>query len=78
MFIPKGFSSLFRNVPDILEDGDNDVPDMFRATLYLMYQRLLENLRAGNSLEFKRYEDRWLNAKIEKCSYEYRSRERIA
>ena len=40
VFIPKGFSSLFKNVPDILEDGDN-VPDMFRATLNLMYQRLL-------------------------------------
>jgi len=42
VFIPKGFSSLFKNVPDILEDGENDVPDMFRATLNLMYQRLLD------------------------------------
>ena len=42
VFIPKGFSSLFKSVPDILEDGDNDVPDMFRATLNLMYQRLLD------------------------------------
>ncbi|AAZ27051.1 IS110-like element ISCps1 family transposase [Colwellia psychrerythraea] len=42
VFIPKGFASLFKNIPDILEDGENDIPDMFRATLNLMYQRLLD------------------------------------
>jgi len=49
VFIPKGFASLFKNIPDILEDGENDVPDMFRATLNLMYQGLLD-LRDGVAL----------------------------
>ena len=42
VFIPKVFASLFKNIPDILEDGENDIPDMFRAKLNLMYQRLLD------------------------------------
>ncbi len=42
VFIPKGYASLFKNIPDILEDGENDVPNMFRATLNLMYQRLFD------------------------------------
>jgi transposase len=28
--IPKGFASLRRELPEILEDGDNEVPDMYR------------------------------------------------
>lgn len=39
--IPKGFSHLHTAVPEILEDAENDVPDMFRSTLYLMHERLI-------------------------------------
>jgi len=39
--IPKGFSHLHQAVPDILEDAENGVPDMFRSTLALMHERLL-------------------------------------
>jgi len=39
--IPKGFCHLHRAVPDILQDADNGVPDMFRSTLFLMHERLL-------------------------------------
>ncbi|MCG8415725.1 MAG: IS110 family transposase, partial [Pseudomonadales bacterium] len=39
--IPKGFYHLHQAMPDILEDADNGVPDMFRSTLYLMHDRLL-------------------------------------
>ena len=39
--IPKGFCHLHRAVPDVLEDADNGVPDMFRSTLFLMHERLL-------------------------------------
>jgi len=39
--IPKGFCHLHRAVPDILEDADSGVPDMFRSTLFLMHERLL-------------------------------------
>jgi transposase len=41
IFIPKGYSSLFKNLPDVLEDAENNVTDIFRTTLNLMYQRLL-------------------------------------
>ena len=40
--IPKGFCHLHRAVPDILEDGENGVPDMFRPTLNLMHERLVQ------------------------------------
>lgn len=40
--IPKGFCHLHQAVPDILEDGENGVPDMFRPTLSLMYERLIQ------------------------------------
>ena len=40
--IPKGFCHLHRAVPDILEDGENGVPDMFRPTLNLMHDRLVQ------------------------------------
>jgi transposase len=40
--IQKGFCHLHQAVPDILEDGENGVPDMFRPTLHLMYQRLVQ------------------------------------
>lgn len=39
--IPKGFYHLHQAVPEILEDGENGIPDMFRPTLCLMHERLL-------------------------------------
>lgn len=40
--IPQGFASLLRALPEILEDGENEVPDLYRPTLHRLYQRLLE------------------------------------
>ena len=40
--IPQGFASLLRTLPEVLEDGDNELPDMYRPTLHRMYTRLLE------------------------------------
>lgn len=38
--IPQGFSSLYRRIPEILEDGDSELPDLYRPTLSLLYARL--------------------------------------
>jgi len=43
--IPQGFASLLRTIPEVLEDGDNDLPDLYRPTLHRLYTRMLE-LRA--------------------------------
>lgn len=43
--IPQGFAALYRQLPEILEDGDNELPDLYRATLNLLYGRLCD-LRA--------------------------------
>lgn len=40
--IPKGFATLHRKVPGILEDTENEVPHIFRFTLHLLYRRLLK------------------------------------
>jgi transposase len=40
--IPQGLASLQRKLPEILEDGDNEVPDMYRATLHRLYVRFIE------------------------------------
>jgi transposase len=40
--IPQGFAALQRSVPEILEDGDNEVPGMYRPTLQRLYVRFLE------------------------------------
>ncbi len=40
--IRQGFSSLHQKVPFILEDGENELPDMYRPTLKLMYDRLCQ------------------------------------
>ena len=37
----KGFHSLHAHLPDILEDGDNELPDAYRHTLALLHERLL-------------------------------------
>ena len=40
--IPQGFAALRRMLPEILEDGDNEVPDMYRPTLHRLYGRFVE------------------------------------
>ena len=40
--IPQGFAALRRMLPEILEDGANEVPDMYRPTLHRLYGRFLE------------------------------------
>jgi transposase len=40
--IPKGFAALQRKLPEILEDGGNEVPDMYRPALHRLYCRFLE------------------------------------
>jgi transposase len=40
--LPQGFASLLRTLPEVLEDGDNELPDLYRPTLHRMYTRLLE------------------------------------
>ncbi len=40
--IPQGIASLRRRLPEILEDGDNEVPDMYRPTLHRLYVRFLD------------------------------------
>lgn len=40
--IRQGFSALHENIPRILEDGENELPDMYRPTLQLMYERLCQ------------------------------------
>ena len=40
--MPQGFAALQRILPEILEDGDNEVPDMYRPTVHRLYLRFLE------------------------------------
>jgi transposase len=40
--IPQGFATLYRQLPEVLEDGENELPDLYRPTLNLLYQRLCE------------------------------------
>jgi len=40
--IPKGFASLHGQIPEILEDGENELPDSYRPTLQLLYQRMIK------------------------------------
>ena len=40
--IPQGFASLLRALPEVLEDGDNEIPDLYRPTLHRMHARLLD------------------------------------
>ena len=42
MVIPQGFASLYRQLPEILEDGENELPDLYRPTLNLLYGRLCD------------------------------------
>ncbi|NNE35572.1 MAG: IS110 family transposase, partial [Rhodothermales bacterium] len=40
--IPQGFAALLRTLPEVFEDGDNELPEFYRPTLHRMYQRMLE------------------------------------
>ena len=40
--IPKGFAALHASSPGDLEDGGNEVPDMYRPALHRLYCRFLE------------------------------------
>ena len=40
--MPQGFAALQRKLPEVLEDGANEVPDMYRPTLHRLYVRFLE------------------------------------
>jgi transposase len=42
LVIPQGFSALHRRIPEILEDGDNELPDLYRPTLNRLYGRLCD------------------------------------
>ena len=42
LVIPQGWSALHRHIPEILEDGENELPDLYRPTLQLMWRRLCE------------------------------------
>jgi len=42
LVIPRGFSSLHENIPLMLEDGENELPDSYRPTLNLLYERLCQ------------------------------------
>ena len=39
--IPPGFASLLRSLPEILEDAEYELPDLYRPTLNRLHQRLL-------------------------------------
>lgn len=42
LVIPQGFSSLTKAIPEILEDGENELADSYRPTLHRFYQRFLQ------------------------------------
>jgi len=37
---PQGFTALYRQLPEILEGGENELPDLYRPMLHLLHQRL--------------------------------------
>jgi transposase len=40
--IPLGFASLLKALPEILEDGENEISDLYRPTLHRLHHRMLE------------------------------------
>ncbi len=40
--IPQGVAALYRRLPEVLEDGESELPDLYRPTLSLLYHRLCE------------------------------------
>jgi transposase len=47
--VPQGFTLLLRALPEMLEDGENELRDMYRPTLFRQHRRLIE-LREGIGL----------------------------
>lgn len=39
LVIPRGFAALTQRIPDILEDGENELADIYRPTLARLYER---------------------------------------
>lgn len=39
LVIPRGFAALTQQLPDILEDGENELPGIYRPTLARLYER---------------------------------------
>ena len=46
--IPQGFAALYRQLPEILEDAENELPDLYRPTLNLLYGRLCDLAKISN------------------------------
>lgn len=42
VIIPQGWAALHRRIPEILEDGENELPDMYRPTLHMLWRRLCD------------------------------------
>lgn len=42
LVIKQGFASLTKAIPEILEDGENELADSYRPTLYRLYQRFAQ------------------------------------
>jgi len=40
--IPQGFASLMKALPEILEDGENELPGLYRPSLHRLQIRLIE------------------------------------
>jgi transposase len=40
--IPLGFASLLKALPEVLEDGENEISDLYRPTLHRLHHRMLE------------------------------------
>jgi len=53
--IPQGFASLYRQLPEILEDGENELPDLYRPTLNLLYATLGTGEAFVNGRQFAAY-----------------------
>lgn len=37
--IPKGWAALEKQIPRVIEDGENDLPDLYRPTLHCLFER---------------------------------------
>jgi hypothetical protein len=42
LVIPQGFAALTRCIPDILEDSENELSDIYRPTLARLYERFCQ------------------------------------
>ncbi len=42
LVIPQGFAALTRYIPEILEDGENELSDIYRPTLARLYERFCQ------------------------------------